>query len=265
MKKKYIFFSSAPAILLLSAVLFVEHSFNTIQVTPFYDGCMKIWGHQGHNTTHEESPLERFRSAFDSGAEGIEFNVVWDVDLKTFTVPHKYTYVPENMGLLTLEEVFKAIGQRGYFWLDLKNLKDLDKADSAAAAKNMSFLLERFDLKDKVIVESKMAARLTAFSKRGMHTCLWITPGRENTRIATWLRMFPYKIMFLMGNFSAFSMNYVNYTPHVQEILHQVPVHLFTVNNESEIMKYIRMPNVRIVLSDRTSHFSLNSCNDDEK
>ncbi|MDF1535042.1 MAG: glycerophosphodiester phosphodiesterase [bacterium] len=260
--KKSLLFTGCALLLLLSTVLFVELSFSRIEVAPFYDSCLKVWGHKGYTSSHEKNSLESFQHAFEIGAAGVEFDIRYDTALDdSFIVSHNFPYALKSGKLLTLEEVLGKLGDKGYFWLDIKNLRELSGNDTVKAADRMLDLLEKYRLSDRIIVESKIARKLAIFADRKIFTSLWITPGRNDGWLDSRLKMLLYKIRFLRGGFSAFSMNYVNFSPYVQNSLGHVPVHLFTINDLDEIREYMPITNVKIILSDE-NFFSLDSCDE---
>ena len=120
-------------------------------------------------------------------------------------------------------------------------------------------MLQNYRLSDQVIVESRSGSKLALFSDAGIHTSYWISVNRNKGSLAKSLRVFSIKAGFLFGRFSGVSLDYRNYTPYVQRVLRDLPVHLFTVNGEEEILRYLFMDNVKIVLTDE-NHFDLNGC-----
>jgi len=259
--KKFFAWAATALLIVLSLVLYVNISFSGLIVTPLYDGCKKVWGHRGYFKDHESNSLPGIRQAFDLGAEGVELDVHYDIESNRFIISHDYPYELKDGRLLLLENVFRESGQRGYFWLDFKNLKHLKRKDAKNALKKLLSMLESYNLKRKVIVESKNALNLSIFSRAGIHTSYWISVNYEKEGLETRLRVFSFKVMFLYGRFSAISIDHRNYVPVVQNTFKNIPVHLFTLNSKKDILKYLHRKNVKIILSDE-DYFQLDGCGD---
>jgi glycerophosphoryl diester phosphodiesterase len=76
--------------------------------------------HRGHHQKFPENSMEAFRSAFEVGADGIEF----DVHLNNDGVPvvvHNYLSARTQMHP-TLDEVLAEFGQRGRMEIEIKSL-----------------------------------------------------------------------------------------------------------------------------------------------
>ncbi|NOR51114.1 MAG: hypothetical protein GQ470_00700, partial [Gammaproteobacteria bacterium] len=91
-----------------------------------YDSCHKVWSARGlYQTGVEngvvENSIESVARAFAKGAGGVEIDVHYDVAMKKFIVSHGYRYREQKRPLLTLKEIFDAVGNEGYYWLDYKN------------------------------------------------------------------------------------------------------------------------------------------------
>jgi hypothetical protein len=239
----------------------VNITFSRLKIVPFYDDCNKVWGHRGYIKGLEMNSMESIQRAFELGAAGVELDILFIPEMERFLVAHNLPTSPKSESTLYLDELFEELGDKGYFWLDIKNLRELNRSDTVMAAETMFSLLSQHGLVNKTIIESKMASKLAIFADRKIFTSLWITPGRSDGWFDSRLKMFLYKSRFLRGGYSTVSMNYLNFTPYVQSYLENVPVHLFTINNLEEIKEYHHMPNVRIILSDE-DHFSLDSCDE---
>lgn len=259
--KKFSLLLGCTIFILVAALILVDRSFSNLKPDPFYDGCLKVWAHRGYASEHEMNSLESFRHAFDLGAAGVELDILYTPETARFMVAHNLPSPSGEKRALHLDELFEELGDKGYFWLDIKNLRELSRKDIVEAADSLHDLLDRYSLKDRAIVESKIAQGLASFSERKIFTSLWITPGRDDSWFDSRVKTLLYRIRFLRGRFSAFSMNYLNYTPYVQNSLGDVPVHLFTINDPDEIRKYQDKKNVRIILSDE-NHYSMDSCDE---
>jgi hypothetical protein len=259
--KKFSLLFGCTIFILVAVLILVNRSFSDLKPDPFYDGCLKIWAHRGYASGHDMNSLGSFRHAFDLGASGVELDILYSPETARFMVAHNLPSPSGTEKVLYLDELFEELGDKGYFWLDIKNLRELSRNDTIKAANMLAKLLDRYSLRDSTVVESKMASKLTFFARKGLFTSLWITPGRSDSWFNSRVKTLLYRTRTLRGRFSAFSMNYLNYTPKVQDALGNVPVHLFTINDPVEIRKYQDMKNVRIILSDENL-YSMDSCNE---
>ena len=107
---------------------YVNHKLEQRSEYQTYDSCHKVWSARGlyqkgvANGAIENS-IESVALAFGKGGSGVEIDVRYDPESKHFFVTHDYPYIPQNGKLLTLNEMFEAVGRDGYFWLDYKNMR----------------------------------------------------------------------------------------------------------------------------------------------
>jgi len=259
--KKFFITAFAVFLVVLSLVGYVNISFSRLKVTPFYEGCQKVWGHAGYRQEYGANALPGYRKAFDLGATGVELDVRYDTELGRFIVSHDFPYQEKDGKLLKLEDVLQELGGRGYFWLDFKNLKHMGKGEAEKAARRLLALIERHHLDNRVIVESKDPLNLAVLTRAGIPGSYWVNINTRRPGLETRLRVFSFKAMFLYGGFAAFSMDYRDYTPYLRRTFRQVPVHLFTVNSEPEVLELMSNENVKVILSDK-NFFKLDSCVD---
>lgn len=258
--KIYLTFVIVLISLLLSLVLYVNASFLNMEVNPFYDdSCKKIWGHRGYFKNQEMNSLGSFKEAFDFGAPGVELDIFYGIEKKQFLVLREYSGEKKEADTLLLEDVFLEMGDRGYFWLDFKNMVDMSRDETTAASLRMRELLDRYGLLEKVIVESKNAWNLAIFSALNIHTSYWINVNLRDNALMAWLKVFRHKARFVYGKFSAVSINYLNFTPYVQTAFSGIPVHIFTLNRQSDVHEFMQRKNVKIILSDQ-KYYSMSVC-----
>jgi hypothetical protein len=75
--------------------------------------------HRGDTINFPENTLEAFRSAFDLGADGIEFDVHLADDGRVIVV-HNYVY-DKNKNYPTLEEVLQMFALKGRLEIEIKS------------------------------------------------------------------------------------------------------------------------------------------------
>lgn len=231
----------------------------------FYTGCRKIWGHRGHAEPPTILPntVASYARAFDLGAAGVEMDVRYDLQRGVYFIGRYDEAVPPPDQRLTLEEVFAAVGTRGYFWLDIKTVAYLTPEQAQQAAHDLAVLLDRYDLRERAIVESDTPSNLVHFARSGLHTSYWIFNVDESefptTPWAQWWALAQIKRRYAQGGFSAISLDHRFYTPLVAWMLRGARVHLFTINDEATLRRWTRSDQVRVILTD-TAHYDITAC-----
>jgi len=257
--KLIMFLILIPIILLLIVVAIIDYKFNQLKPKMLYSDCLKVWAHRGYSKESPENSLESYKKAFELGAKGVEMDIFFDLDLQDFIVSHDYPYKLENGKFLRLEDVFTNIGGLGYFWLDFKNLNSMSANNASIAVTKMYNLLQQNNLLKKVIIESTDPVNLSRFSKAGLYTSYWIYPDSNRSLFHFWVTIYKYKLNYLLGEFSALSMDKDYYNTKIEKIFSHIPIHLFTVNDNKLLMTLTRKQNVKIILSDE-NFYSINSC-----
>ncbi len=228
----------------------------------FYDECRKIWGHRGHPEPPDipENSIASFQRAFDLGAPGVEMDVAYEPSRRRFVIRRPDREYAQE---LTLDEVFAAVGNRGYFWLDIKTLRALPPQQAQQAAEDLRTLVETYQLQDRVIVESEHPENLTFFVQQGLHTSYWIfNIDEEAFPQSSWelaRTLWRIRWNYARGGFSAISMDHRFYTPQVAQALKGARIHLFTVNDEDTLRALVARPEVRVILTD-TDMYDLGDC-----
>ncbi|MBT7044157.1 MAG: hypothetical protein HN977_02095, partial [Gammaproteobacteria bacterium] len=99
-----------------------------------YNGCHKVWTARGlYGNGIDQNSIESIGAAFDIGAEGVEVDVRYDKKMQDFIVSHDYPYNKKNGKILKLSELFDALGDNHYFWLDYKKLRHLNEEQTQQA------------------------------------------------------------------------------------------------------------------------------------
>ena len=247
--------------LVLAIIAFVGYNlwvnFQFRQPHPvFYTDCHKLW-------YHHRDALDQTIAAFNAGAPGIEIDVRYDVDRHEFYIGRYDTPNPPPDKRTTLDEVFDAVGSRGYFWLDTKTIHYLTPAQAQQAARDMHDLLARHHLLARAIIESDTPQNLVYFSRLGLHTSYWIFNIDEtafpHTPWGQYLALMRIKRNYIQGGFSAISLDHRFYTPFVAWMLRGARIHLFTINDPKTLETLVQRPEVKVVLTD-TTRFDITDC-----
>ena len=232
----------------------------------FYTDCRKVWGHRGHPEPPEipENTIASYRRAFDLGAPGVEMDVRYDAARREYFIGrYDHGDPPPEGQRLTLDDVFTAVGDRGYFWLDTKTIHYMTPEEARQAAEDMRALLDRYDLRQRAIIESDAPDNLAYFARAGLHTSYWIFNIDEDrfpqTFLGQWWAMMRVQKHYIDGGFSAVSLDKRFYTPTVAWMLRGARVHLFTSDDRNELEALAARDQVRVILTD-TAFYDIGTC-----
>jgi heptose-I-phosphate ethanolaminephosphotransferase len=106
----------------------------------------------------------------DAGVAGFEMDVYFDTTRNCLHVYH------DSSGLSTLTidsvlDVYKLRNLSSSLWLDFKNLSSINEEKSLLY---ISFLRNKYNLKDKLIIESSSAQNLQSFCDSGFFTSYYV-------------------------------------------------------------------------------------------
>ncbi|WP_405377272.1 hypothetical protein [Nonlabens sp. Asnod3-A02] len=210
----------------------------------------KVWSHAGFikDSNFELDSMESFEKAKSNGAKGIEIDVIYDVDMDEFIVSHDFPYKLHNNEPLKLDSVFTVYKEEYNYWLDFKNLKDLEETEVKESFKNLVSLLEKKNVsQDFVLIESVHLKNLSYFTKNNFYTSWWITPSKS--RYLSHLRNYSHKLKYILGEYSSLSMPY-KYYERVEEPMNNIPVNLWTINDKDFFHKVKNKKQIKIILTD---------------
>lgn len=222
-----------------------------------FNNCKKIWSARGlYATPAQQNTIESFSHAFAEGALGGEIDVFFDVDLQTFVVSHDFPYNTKNGELLFLHQVFDAVGPSPYFWLDFKNLRDLNKTHVQNAIAQLNAMAEQTGNKTHIYIEGSNPSNLSRFKKAGFLTILDVHPEPDGSLFAGAM-IRAYKILFYFGDYSVMGMKYGSlekpvYGSKTRQRLGNIPIFLYHVPVEEGLVKdLLAQPAVRVLLVGR--------------
>jgi len=255
-------------------VAYVDHQLKDRSYTGVYNDCHKIWAARGLvvegpdiTPNGTQNSIESISLAFSKGARGTEVDHYYDTELKQFIVSHDRPYNLKNGSLLTLETLFNATGEKGYFWLDFKKLRNLNKEEVNAAALRLEKITEKYGLKKRIYVEGENPTNLSVFRKAGFNTILDTHPLTDNNPF-TPMVINLYKALFYFGDFTVMAMNYGEiddpiYGPRTQKSLGDIPVFIYHVADDAELLSTLSAStSVRVLLVQNHSlnRYQVNSC-----
>lgn len=255
-------------------VTFVNHKLKDRSYTGVYSDCHKVWAARGlvvegpsitHNGT--QNSIESIELAFSKGAKGAEVDHYYDADLKQFIVSHDRPYNLKNGSLLTLEMLFNATAENGFFWLDFKKLRKLNKEEARTAVLRLEAITEKYDLKKRIYVEGENPTNLSAFRKAGFNTILDTHPLTDNNPF-TPLVINLYKAIYYFGGFTVMAMNNGSiddpiYGPHTQNSMGNIPVFIYHAEDDIKLLASLSASrSVRVVIMDNHSlnRYQFNDC-----
>ncbi|MBT4196882.1 MAG: hypothetical protein HOE12_21340 [Gammaproteobacteria bacterium] len=251
-------------------VFYVDMQLAKKDFSDSYNGCHKVWTARGlYGNGIDQNSIESIGAAFDIGAEGVEVDVRYDKKMQDFIVSHDYPYNKKNGKILKLSELFDALGDNHYFWLDYKKLRHLNEEQTQQAIQRLFEISKKNNLKDRIYIENEAPVNLLKYRKAGLHTIFDTSPVPESMSFVSALMVNLYKMFFYFGDHSVMAMNYGElddpiYGEHTRERLKNVPVFLYHLPvDETLVNELLALKNVRafIVGNNQSINFhNKNSC-----
>ena len=251
-------------------VFYVDTQLAKKDFSASYNGCHKVWTARGlYGNGIDQNSIESIGAAFDIGAEGVEVDVRYDKKMQDFIVSHDYPYNKKNGKILKLSELFDALGDNHYFWLDYKKLRHLNEEQTQQAIQRLFEISKKNNLKDRIYIENEAPVNLLKYRKAGLHTIFDTSPVPESMSFVSALMVNLYKMFFYFGDHSVMAMNYGElddpiYGEHTRERLKNVPVFLYHLPvDETLVNELLALKNVRafIVGNNQSINFhNKNSC-----
>lgn len=184
----------------------VQFQFNRLKATPFFyeNQPQKFWAHRGYTIKGAAYSLNDFQRAIDDGFKGIELDLFYSIELKTFLVAHD---IPVEDTLL-IEDVLNETKNSFYYWFDLKNLTNQNVDEVITRLEKLN---ESYQLQHHFMVESKDAKNLHQLTKAGIHTCLWLKTPRPQQFFSFYFWKTINMLTLIYYDFDAISIPYFMY------------------------------------------------------
>ena len=235
--------------------VYVDHKLESMDFSSAYNDCQKVWSTRGiYGDDVIQNSIESIRHAFNEGAKGVEVDVRYDFEMKDFIVSHDYPYKEKNGRLLHLGELFDALGDDHYFWLDFKNLRHLSKQQTAEAIQRLYDISQKNNLSERIYIEGEDPINISRYRQAGFHTIFDTHPLIDDS-ILSGVSITLYKIFFYFGDHTVMGMPYskrtgtVIYGPKNRERLGNIPVFLYHVPvDEKLVAELIELPAVRATI-----------------
>lgn len=237
---------------LLSTIIFLDwYTTHNIQAHKLSQLKKKAWSHAGYfqDKAYQANSMQSFTNAKKNNAEGLELDVIYDKELRKYIVSHDYPYKSYNGKLLFLDSVFATYGNNFKYWLDFKNLKDMNEEEVITSQLLLKKMLSTENICiENILVESTNLDNLSHFTKSGYYTSWWILPYKSRYRSIA--RNYKYKFYYLLGKYSSLSMPY-NYYSRIEKSMNNIPVNLWTINERNIFLRNMKKPQVKIILTDQ--------------
>ncbi len=239
-----------------------------------YKSCFKVWATRGlvvgrrPDDSTAGNSIASVGRAFAAGAEGIEVDVYFDVELGKFVVSHDRPYNRQDDGtLLYLQQLLQATGEGRYFWLDLKKLGKLTREQADQAAARLAAIAGQDGLLSRIYVEGEDPINLSAFRRAGIRTIFDTQPLPEKYPFTRFV-LSVYRLAYYFGDFTVMAMNAGDadapiYGRVARHALRHVPVFIYHVPDQPESLDpLLGNDNVRVIIlrDHSTNKYSLNAC-----
>jgi len=207
----------------------------------FYNSQDKLWAHRVLDTNLLVNISEEFN--------GVELDVFYNLNRNLFDVKHH-----GNDSKITLDKYFHSCEDlKLKFWVDFKNLNQNNVNPSIQLLNNLT---NKYNLKSKIIIESKEIELLSKFKEEGFYTSYWL-PN--------------YHFLKSILNINKIKRNILDYEPSVISMPYSsvkfysrkfpnYPIHcwtnnMVTDNDKEKIKKLSEKDNVKVILTDFKNNF----------
>jgi len=238
----------------------VDHNLAQQTHSNVYDEPYKVWATRGLVTDGSDGSPVRTRNsiksisyAFSRGARGTEFDAYYDLEKSKFIVSHSQQYEKPDGTLLTLDTLFDAVGEYGFFWLDWKNLRHLNQNQLQAALTRLKQITDRGTLRERVYVEGEAPLSLLVVRQAGFQTIYDCHPMLDS-RILNPVIVDVFKAVYYFGGFTVMGMNSGTraepiYGPNTLCALRNIPLFIYHVPDDLKFLKELAsISNVRVII-----------------
>jgi len=210
-----------------------------------YDKKEKLWAHKVYSHKQGNDLLNEFN--------GLETDIIFDIERNIFDIRHNEEGSFKDR---SLDDFFYHIKKRKdrFFWLDFKNL---NKETVGPATKKLNTIIDKYDLRKNIIVESWNASDLNKLGQTGIFTSYWVPYSTEDSLQKNDLKkikttLYKFDINSLSAHYSAYPFLAKNF-PNCN--LHLWTNGLFTEEDKRLIKELSSNDNVKVILVDYTNNF----------
>jgi glycerophosphoryl diester phosphodiesterase len=211
----------------------------------------KTWSHAGliKDSNLKQNTIEAFDNALINKANGLELDVIYDIEMKEFIVSHDFPYQRHGGELLKLASVFHKYQNTTNYWLDFKNLRTLNSKQTKESCEILIRILQTESVaQNNVLIESVNLDNLSHYTNNSFYTSWWILPYKSKYKSI--FRDYIHKYYYIVGKFSSLSMPY-KYYHRIESHMNNIPINLWTINDPKPYEKYLKKAQVKIILSDQ--------------
>ena len=260
------------------SIIYIDKNISQKKDKSLYAGCHKVWSSRGlYEIKAQQNSILSFQRAFSHGAQGAEVDFYYDVKSDRFIISHKkpkkdqngtLVYTQKNGKILTLEELLQTFEKGYYFWLDYKNLDRISDAETTQAIKRLLSITQENNLRERLFIEGSNPLRLSDYTEAGFKTLLAVRPLPQDNILAS-ISANLFKIGYYFSNVTALAIPYGEiqnpfYGQKSQEALHEVPVFLFHIpDDENLLYSLVKKEQVRVMLVGRDEskdRFYIDNC-----
>ena len=165
MRGKWIF--SLVGVVVLGVIFIANHFYEERAMMEsstkglLYEDDNKLWAHRVYHSNEANNLLKEFK--------GLEIDIIYDQTRGVFDIRHDEDDVFYNRSLEKFFTEIEGVDQY-YYWLDFKNLNN---RTVKGGKKRLNYLLDKFEVRDKVIVESWNSTELGEVSRDSIFTSFW--------------------------------------------------------------------------------------------
>jgi glycerophosphoryl diester phosphodiesterase len=205
----------------------------------------QIWAHRGYSEEFLPNSIPAFNAAIELGAGGIEMDLFWDDDLNTFVVSHDKPYIKPYDQLLTLPQVLDSLSDvKINYWLDLKNL---EKGNVKQVIDSLNELLDQYNCRQRVFVESEHGWLLRRIEKANIRTIYWVQFGRTWPR--QMLKRTYVNLILLFSDFDGITTANFLFDETFRRHFNNYPVFVWHVEGEDAVRELLYSPGVNVILT----------------
>jgi hypothetical protein len=207
----------------------------------------KLWKHRVNTIEDAKRSLTEYN--------GIEIDVFYNELTDAFQTGH------DAASELDLECMFDNINlcSSHYYWIDFKNLSALNVI---AAVDKMNRIVNKYNLRDKLIVENGNADLLEFFKFSNIFTSYWIPDVSVDLidYFAEKKLIDELETILIKYQFNAVSAHY-NMLPFMEKYLKRYNCHIWTngligENDKQKIMSFSGKSNIKVILVDYDVNFT---------
>ncbi len=213
----------------------------------FYNNEDKVWSHRGLSINLPENSIESINAAYENEFKGVEVDIRFISELNKFFLSHDE--LKNTDSLTSLDSLFSKVNNSLYFWLDLKNL---DNKNKKKVLNRLNDITQKYNNKNKIIIENRDAPALQLLAKNGYYTSLWLKDPYPKNPIRFLYNNILNKIKLFLYSFNAVSFDSKYLNQQTLKIYNNCNIHTWKIYtlNKNDIKSLKSISSVKIILFD---------------